>query len=174
MLEFASQTTDFPTDLFDETKITFGHQNSNPRFNNHDMRILILCTGNSCRSQMAEGFFRTLLPTAVVFSAGTHPASRVQPLAIAVMKELGIDISGHSPKSIERFLDHSFDLVITVCDNAKEHCPVFSGTVGRRVHMGFDDPTFATGTPEHVISEFRRVRDMMKRRFTEFVEKELM
>jgi arsenate reductase len=130
--------------------------------------ILILCTGNSCRSQMAEGFLKSLDKNLEVHSAGTAPASRVHPKAIAVMKELGIDISGGYPKSVDQFLKDAFDYVITVCDNAKETCPVFVGKVKERLHIGFDDPAEATGTDEHIMGEFRRVRDEIKKEFQNF------
>ena len=133
-------------------------------------RILILCTGNSCRSQMAEGFLKSFDSDLEVFSAGTYPASRVHPRAIAVMKEAGIDISGNSPKSVDQFLSLPFDYVVTVCDNAKEQCPVFLGTVKHRLHIGFDDPAEAFGTDEKVMAEFRRVRDEIKTRFSEFYQ----
>jgi arsenate reductase len=99
------------------------------------MRILILCTGNSCRSQMAEGFLKTFAPKAEVFSAGTAPSANVHPLAIKVMHERGIDISRTAPKSVDQFLSQSFDYVITVCDSARESCPVFTGAVTTRLHI---------------------------------------
>ena len=128
-------------------------------------RILILCTGNSCRSQMAEGFLRSWDGTLEVFSAGTAPAAGVHPLAVAVMREAGIDISRARPKNVDRFLREPFDHVITVCDNARETCPVFSGTVGRRHHFGFADPAAAEGSDEEILAEFRRVRDEIRIRF---------
>ena len=131
-------------------------------------RILILCTGNSCRSQMAAGFLRSFDVNLEVHSAGTHPAKSVSRGAITVMAELGIDISHCLPASVDRYLGQSFDYVITVCDNANESCPVFTGTVGQRLHIGFDDPAEATGTEEHILAEFRRVRDEIQARFREF------
>ncbi len=131
-------------------------------------KILVLCTGNSCRSQMAEGLLKSLDKTLEVQSAGTFPAKIVHPRAIAVMKEIGIDISGAYPKSVDKFLSQEFDYVITVCDHAKETCPVFTGKVKQRVHMGFEDPVEATGSEEFVMSEFRRVRDEIRDRFNEF------
>ncbi|MGE5401963.1 MAG: arsenate reductase ArsC [Ignavibacteriales bacterium] len=131
-------------------------------------RILILCTGNSCRSQMAEGFLKSFDPELEVFSAGTNPAARVSPTAIRVMAEKGIDISSEYPKDVNRFLGESFDYVITVCDNAKETCPVFMGKVNSRLHIGFDDPAEAKGSEEEVLSVFRRVRDEISRDFYEF------
>jgi arsenate reductase len=131
-------------------------------------KILIICTGNSCRSQMAEGFLKSFDKELEVHSAGTLPASKVHPMAVAVMKEVGIDISGGRPKNVDQFLNDEFDYVITVCDDAKETCPVFSGKVKKRLHIGFDDPAEAVGTEEHVMSEFRRVRDEIRERFKEF------
>jgi len=131
-------------------------------------RILILCTGNSCRSQMAEGFLKSFDPSLEVFSAGTKAAPKVSSKAIHVMKEIGIDISGHYPKTVDQFLSESFDFVITVCDNAKESCPVFFGNVKHRLHIGFDDPADATGTEEEILSVFRRVRDEIKTDFLTF------
>jgi len=123
------------------------------------MTILILCTGNSCRSQIAEGVLKSLDPRLEVHSAGTHPAGIVHPKAVAVMKEIGVDISANRPKSVKEFLGHPFDYVITVCDDANETCPVFTGTVRHRLHIGFDDPSWARGSDEEVMAEFRRVRD---------------
>lgn len=131
-------------------------------------RILILCTGNSCRSQMAEGFLKAFDPGLEVFSAGTNPSSRVNPNAVRVMAEKGIDISQGQPKDVEQFLHEPFDYVITVCGNAKETCPVFTGKVHNRLHIGFDDPADASGTEEEILSEFRRVRDEIERDFQKF------
>jgi len=138
------------------------------------MRVLILCTGNSCRSQMAAGFLASFDKNIDVHSAGTYPATYVQPGAIEVMKEVGIDISNASPKNVKLYLKQPFDYVITVCDDAKETCPVFSGNVGRRLHMGFYDPSFATGTDEQKLAEFRRVRDQIRTRFEAFYRMELL
>ncbi|MCX7983764.1 MAG: arsenate reductase ArsC [Bacteroidetes bacterium] len=132
------------------------------------IRILILCTGNSCRSQMAEGILKSIDPHLEVYSAGTMPASRVSSKAIQVMSEIGIDISKAVPKHVDQFLNQPFDYVITVCDHARETCPVFSGTVKHRLHIGFDDPTFAEGTEDEVLEAHRRVRDEMKERLKEF------
>jgi len=110
------------------------------------MRILILCTGNSCRSQMAEGFLKSFDSSLEVYSAGTHPATKPNPYAVEVMAEKGIDISANQPKSVDLFVDQPFDYVITVCDGAKEVCPVFTGKVEHRLHIGFEDPADATGT----------------------------
>jgi arsenate reductase len=136
-------------------------------------RILVLCTGNSCRSQMAEGFLRSFDPSLEVYSAGTEPASRVSSKAIDVMKEIGIDISRQSPKNVSQFLTHTFDYVVTVCDNANESCPVFIGKVSHRLHMGFDDPTWTFGTEEEVIREHQRVRDEIGSAFRKFYEENL-
>lgn len=132
------------------------------------MRILILCTGNSCRSQMAEGFLRSFDPRLEVYSAGTRPASEPNPFAVAVMKEAGIDISGNKPKSVDLFLHENFDYVITVCDGAKEICPVFSGNVKQRFHIGFDDPADAVGTQEEIMNVYRESRDEIRKRFFKF------
>ena len=131
-------------------------------------KILILCTGNSCRSQMAEGFLKSLDKELEVFSAGTNPALHVHPKAIHVMKEAGIDLGKHHPKSVDQFLKDSFDYVITVCDNAKETCPVFVGKVGKQLHIGFEDPAEAVGTEEEIFSAFRKVRDQIRHRFEKF------
>ena len=121
--------------------------------------ILILCTGNSCRSQMAEGIMKRLGKNLDVYSAGTNPAKNVSSKAITVMKEIGIDISSHKTKSVDEFLNKSFDYVITVCDNAKETCPVFTGKVKNRLHIGFEDPYGAKGTEEEILNKYRQVRD---------------
>ena len=117
---------------------------------------------------MAEGFLISYDPTLEVFSAGTNPAARVHPKAIAVMKEVGIDISHSSPKSVDQFIHQSFDYVITVCDHAKETCPAFVGGVEHRLHVGFDDPVEAAGTEQEILDTFRRVRDEIRERFNRF------
>ncbi len=134
------------------------------------MRILILCTGNSCRSQMAEGFLKSFEPTLEVFSAGTHPAAKPNPYAIEVMAEVGIDISPNQPKNVDLFVDQPFDSVITVCNGAKEVCPVFTGKVIHRLHIGFEDPADATGTRDEILFVYRKIRDQIKERFTEFYQ----
>ena len=131
-------------------------------------RILILCTGNSCRSQMAEFLLREIDPSLEVFSAGTVPAERVHPKAVAVMNELGIDLAGAVPKRVDGYLGQPFDFVITVCDHAREQCPVFSGPVRTRVHLGFDDPAAETGTDEEILRVFRRVRDEIRVTFRDY------
>jgi len=135
------------------------------------MKIFILCTGNSCRSQMAEGFLKSYNSGLEVYSAGTDPSLNVHPKAIQVMKEVGIDISKNYPKKVDQFLNDYFDYIITVCDNAKETCPVFIGKVGRRLHISFEDPASATGTEEEVLIVFRKVRDEIKKEFDQFYEK---
>ena len=132
------------------------------------MKILILCTGNSCRSQMAQGFLKSFDSMIEVQSAGTFPASKVNSRAIKVMHEAGIDISKNSPKSVDEFLNDEWDYVITVCDDANETCPVFLGKVKHRLHMGFEDPSNATGSEEFIMSEFRRIRDEIRTTFYKF------
>ena len=137
------------------------------------MKVLILCTGNSCRSQMAEGLLKSFDSKLEVWSAGTKPAERVHPKAVQVMKEVGIDLSGSRPKMVDRFLDQPFDYVITVCDHAKETCPVFTGQVKHRLHIGFDDPAEATGTEDEIYAVFRRVRDEIRKSFEKFYEEQI-
>ena len=131
-------------------------------------RILFLCTHNSCRSQMAEGLVNHFLGDRfTAFSAGTE-ATRVNPLAIQVLAEQGIDISRHYSKTLDEFSGQLFDQVITLCDSANEQCPLFFGGV-QRVHIGFDDPSQRPGTPEEVLPEFRRVRDEIRRKLTGYL-----
>jgi len=134
------------------------------------MKILVLCTGNSCRSQMAEGYLKSFNPNWHVVSAGTDPSSAVHPIAIKVMKEEGIDLSKSKPKSVNQFLNDEFDYVITVCGGAKEQCPVFGGGVKKNIHIGFDDPAEAEGSEECILSEFLRIRDEIKKDFREFYD----
>lgn len=122
---------------------------------------------------MAEGFLKSFDPELEVYSAGTKPAERVNPFAIKAMQEVGIDISNGLAEDVEKYLSMSFDYVITVCDNAKETCPVFVGEVKHRLHIGFDDPAETVGTEEEVMPVYRRVRDEIKRDFSEFYQKEL-
>ena len=125
-------------------------------------RVLILCTGNSCRSQMAEGLLRHMAGDRFeVHSAGSQPAGYVTPMAIQVMKEIGIDISNHSSKSMHLFLGQPFDYVLTVCDNANEACPLFPGNY-RRIHRDFYDPTRTVGSELQRLAAFRQVRDELK------------
>jgi arsenate reductase len=136
-------------------------------------KILVLCTGNSCRSQMAEGFLKSFDKNLTVHSAGTNPSNRVNPNAIKVMNEADIDISNNFPKSVDQFLNDSFDYVITVCDNAKETCPVFIGKVKHHLHLGFEDPADAFGTEDEILSVFRKVRDEIKNIFYKFFQENL-
>ncbi|MEZ5196581.1 MAG: arsenate reductase ArsC [Bacteroidales bacterium] len=132
------------------------------------MKILIICTGNTCRSQMAEGFLKSFNSKLEVFSAGTVAEGKVNPYAVKAMLELGINISDQIPESVEEYLHKDFDYVITVCDGAKEICPVFTGNVKNRLHIGFDDPAKARGTEEEVLPVYRKVRDQIKAQFYEF------
>ena len=125
-------------------------------------KVLVLCTGNSCRSHMAEGILRKEADDHFeVFSAGSKPAGYVHPKGIQVMDEIGIDISGHVSKHLDQFLGAGIDTVITVCDNAAKECPVFPGQVNR-YHWAFDDPAKATGSEEEILQAFRSVRDHMR------------
>ena len=134
-------------------------------------KILIICTGNTCRSQMAEGFLRFFDSELEVFSAGTKAEKVVNPYAVKVMAEKGIDISKQKPKSLDIFIDKYFDYVITVCDGAKEICPVFTGDVKHKLHIGFDDPADAKGTDEEKLIVYRKVRDLIENSFKEFLMK---
>jgi arsenate reductase len=127
--------------------------------------VLILCTGNSCRSHMAEGILRAAAGDILdVQSAGSKPAGYVHPKAIEALKEIDIDISGHRSKHLQEFLQSDLETVITVCGNADQACPLFPGQVNRH-HWGFDDPAHATGTDEEIIAVFRRVRDEIRATF---------
>ena len=131
-------------------------------------RVLFLCTHNSARSQIAEGLLRNLTSEQFeVCSAGTE-RTRVQPLAIQAMREIGIDISGHRSKTLDEFAGEQFDYVITVCDRANESCPIFPGTT-ERIHWSFDDPTAATGSEEQKLRAFRTVRDAIQQRLRMFL-----
>ena len=131
-------------------------------------RVLFLCTGNSCRSQMAEGFLRALAgDTFEAHSAGTRP-STLNPLAVRVMREAGIDISHQRSKDVAEYLGSPIDLVITVCDNAREQCPIFPGAA-RREHWPFADPAEATGTDDERLNVFRRLRDEIAARIRGFI-----
>jgi len=130
--------------------------------------VLFLCTGNSCRSQMAEGFLRHFAGDLFgAVSAGTHPGT-LSPEAVQVMKELGIDISGQRSKSLDEFLNRQISAVITVCDHARQECPVFPGA-SVTLHWNIEDPLNAKGTPEERLTTFRRIRDEIERRVKEFV-----
>ncbi|MDX9929811.1 MAG: arsenate reductase ArsC [Bacteroidales bacterium] len=132
------------------------------------MKILILCTGNSCRSQMAHGFMESFDSRLTVCSAGTEASGELNPKAVEAMKEIGIDISHHTSDFVDLYLDDEWDYVVTVCGGANENCPVFTGKVKTRLHMGFDDPTYATGTDEFIWSEYIRVRDEIRDFFFRF------
>jgi len=130
-------------------------------------RVLFLCTANSCRSQMAEGIVNHFFGDRIdAFSAGTQ-ASFVHPKAIAVMQEIGVDISGHQSKNLTEFDGQTFDYVITLCGSANETCPLYIGGT-KKMHIGFDDPAVATGSEEDILREFRRVRDEIKEKLTDF------
>jgi len=132
------------------------------------MKILILCTGNSCRSQMAQGFLQSFDKRNEVLSAGTFPTSKINSRAVIVMREAGIDISHNTPKNVSIYLNEEWDYVITVCDDANETCPFFSGKVKHRLHIGFEDPSKATGSEEFIMLEFRRIRDEIRSVFYKF------
>lgn len=135
-------------------------------------RALFLCTANSCRSQMAEGMVNHFMGDRLeAFSAGTEP-SFVNPRAIEVMREIGIDISGHRSKNLDEFSDRSFDYVITLCGDANEKCPLFFGGA-QRIHLGFPDPARTRGTEDEIMEEFRKVRDDIRDRLADFFGKEL-
>jgi len=134
-------------------------------------RVLFLCTGNSCRSQMAEGWLRHLAGESfAAFSAGTHPAGQ-NPLAARVMAEAGVDISGQASKGVEVYAGQAFDWVITVCDQARESCPVFPGAC-QQLHWSFADPAAVSGSEAEKLPVFRRVRDQIRRRIEQFLEEE--
>jgi arsenate reductase len=137
------------------------------------MKILILCTGNSCRSQMAHGFLQSFDKGLYVRSAGTEASGKLNPNAVKAMKEIGIDISHHTSDPVDKYLGDEWDYVITVCGGANEACPAFRGKVKHRLHMGFDDPSHATGTDEFIWSEFIRVRDQIKDTFYKFYQENL-
>jgi len=122
---------------------------------------------------MAHGFLQSFDNRIEVQSAGTEPGPQVNPKAVQVMKEAGIDISGHYPKSVDQYINEEWDYVITVCDHANETCPVFTGKVKHRLHMGYEDPSFKKGTEEYILSEFRRVRDQIRDDFRKFYEENL-
>lgn len=132
--------------------------------------VLILCTGNSCRSHLAEGILRAVAGDLLeVASAGSKPAGYVHPLGIQAMQEIGIDISSHSSKHMNDFLEREVETVITVCGNADQACPLFPGQLNRH-HYPFDDPAHATGSEEEILSVFRRVRDEIKTVFTAYAD----
>ncbi|MDX8340450.1 arsenate reductase ArsC [Draconibacterium sp. IB214405] len=137
------------------------------------MKVLILCTGNSCRSQMAHGFLQSFDERIEVFSAGTEASGKLNSGAVKAMAEIGLDISGHTSDSVQKYLNDEWDYVITVCGGANEVCPAFIGKVKHRLHMGYDDPSHAEGTPEFVWSEFQRVRDEIKAGFFKLYEDDI-
>lgn len=132
------------------------------------MKVLILCTGNSCRSQMAHGFLQSFDKNLTVCSAGTEASGKLNPIAVEVMSEAGIDISHHTSDPVDKYLSGEWDYVITVCGGANEACPVFPGKVKKRLHIGFDDPSNTTGPEDYIMSEFYRVRDEIKEAFCQF------
>ena len=135
-------------------------------------KILVLCTGNSCRSQIAEGYLRYFAgDNAELYSAGIETHG-VNPKAIEIMKEDGIDLSGHTSNNIDEYMNIDFDYVITVCDNAKENCPYFP-TKAIKLHSNFPDPAKATGTEEHIMEQFRMVREMIRQYSEGFVDEYL-
>jgi len=129
------------------------------------MKVLILCTGNSCRSQMAHGFLQSFNKDITVCSAGTEASGKLNQNAVKAMGEIDLDISGHSSDSVTKYLNEEWDYVVTVCGGANEACPAFVGKVKNRLHIGFDDPSHAKGTDEFIWSEFIRVRDEIKEGF---------
>lgn len=138
------------------------------------MKILILCTGNSCRSQMAHGFLQSFDQDILVASAGTEASGKLNLQAVQVMKEIGIDISHHTSDSVDMYLYKEWDYVITVCGGANENCPAFLGKVKKRLHIGFDDPSHAVGSEDFIRSEFIRVRDEIQAAFRKFYEEEIL
>lgn len=134
---------------------------------------MILCTGNSCRSQMAHGFLKSFNPDITVRSAGTEASGKLNENAVKAMADIGIDISHHTSDPVEKYLNDEWDYVITVCGGANENCPVFTGKVKHRLHIGFDDPSFATGTEEYIWSEFIRLRNEIREAFYEFYMKKI-
>ena len=137
------------------------------------MKILILCTGNSCRSQMAHGFLQSFDNRITVCSAGTEASGKLNQKAVEVMKEIGIDISHHTSDQVDTYINDEWDYVITVCGGANENCPAFLGKVKHRLHIGFDDPSHALGSPEFIQSEFIRVRDEIKAGFYTLYEEQI-
>ncbi len=151
-------------------------KSTNPKINHLNsikMKILILCTGNSCRSQMAHGFLESFDKRMTVCSAGTEASGKLNQKAVAAMKDFGIDISHHTSDSVEKYLGEEWDYVITVCGGANENCPVFIGKVKNRLHIGFDDPSHVTGTEEYIWSEFIRVRDEIRDGFYKLYKEEI-
>ncbi len=137
------------------------------------IKILVLCTGNSCRSQMAQGFLQSFDSKLKVYSAGTEASGKLNQQAVKAMSQIGIDISKHRSDSVDEYLDKSWDYVITVCGGANEVCPAFYGKVKKRLHIGFDDPSDTTGSKEFIWSEYLRVRDEIKQAFWNFYQQEI-
>lgn len=137
------------------------------------MKVLILCTGNSCRSQMAHGFLQSFDKRINVFSGGTEASGKLNTNAVKAMGEIGIDISKHTSDSVDKFINDEWDYVITVCGGANENCPAFMGKVKKRLHIGFDDPSHAKGSEEFIWSEFIRVRNEIKEGFFRFYKEEI-
>lgn len=129
------------------------------------MKVLILCTGNSCRSQMAHGFLKSFDANIIVQSAGTEASGKLNAKAVKAMAEIGLNISNHTSDSVVKYLGEEWDYVVTVCGGANETCPTFIGEVKNRLHIGFDDPSHAEGTEDFIWSEFIRVRDQIKEGF---------
>ena len=129
------------------------------------MKVLILCTGNSCRSQMAHGFLKSFDANIIVQSAGTEASGKLNAKAVKAMAEIGLNISNHTSDSVVKYLGEEWDYVVTVCGGANENCPTFIGEVKNRLHIGFDDPSHAEGTEDFIWSEFIRVRDQIKEGF---------
>jgi len=138
------------------------------------MKILVLCTSNSCRSQIAAGYLRSFDSRLEVESAGSRPIGQVNSYAVRVMEEAGIDIAAGRPKNVDQFLGDSIDYVITVCGNAERDCPAFTGDVKNRMHIGFPDPADATGSETEILDTFRQSRDEIERRFREFYETKVL
>lgn len=134
------------------------------------MKILILCTGNSCRSQMAHGLLASFDKNLYVCSAGVKLEKQVNPLAIKTMQDMGIDISEHKPTLVSEYLNEDWDYVITVCDHANETCPIFTGRVKHRLHMPFRDPSKFEGSNEQIVAEFNDVAKLIKIKFYEFYQ----
>lgn len=137
------------------------------------MKILILCTGNSCRSQMAHGFLQSFNPKLIVCSAGTDASGKLNKQAVTVMKDAGVDISHHTSDAVEKYLGETWNYVITVCGGANEKCPAFIGDVKKRLHIGFDEPSHTTGSEEFIKSEFIRIRNEIHQVFYDLYKKEI-
>lgn len=147
-----------------------GGTQANSNVMNEKKKVLIVCTGNSCRSQMGEGLLRNMAGDRFnVFSAGSHP-SRVHPLSIKIMDEIGIDISSHTSDPIDMYLDHGINYVITVCDHANKVCPTFPGDA-KHIHWSVSDPFRGWGDDERLLKNYRETRDDLKQRLEGFIEK---